>query len=73
MNMKIETLVKAAHATFIAELKDCLDDMMDSFDARGKGKEFAVFHDDLEADKAEIQKHIDALDLIIRYYDEVPS
>ena len=71
--MTIETPVKAAYATLVAELKECLDDMMDSFDARGKGVEFSVFHDDMETAKAEIQKHIDALDLIIRYYNEVPS
>lgn len=71
--MKIEAPAEAVHAMLVAELKDCLDDMMDSFNARQKGMEFSVFHDDQEADKAEIQKHIDALDLIIRYYDEVPS
>jgi hypothetical protein len=71
--MMIEAPAEAVHAMLVAELKDCLDDMMDSFNARESGIQFAVFHDDQEADKAEIQKHIDALDLIIRYYDEVPS
>jgi len=72
--MKIEAPAEAVHAMLVAELKDCLDDMMDSFNARTSDDiKFAVFHDDREADRAEIQKHIDALDLIIRYYDEVPS
>lgn len=71
--MKIEAPAETVHAILVAELKDCLDDMMDSFNARQEGIEFSVFHEDVEADKAEIQKHIDALDLIIRYYDEVPS
>ena len=72
--MKIEASVETVHAIVVADLKEIMDDMMDSFNARTKGDiEFAVFDDDRDTDLAEIQKHIDALDLIIRYYDEVPS
>jgi hypothetical protein len=72
--MMIEAPAEAVHAMLVAELKECLDDMMDSFNARTKGDiEFIVFDHDRDTDLAEIQKHIDALDLIIRYYDEVPS
>ena len=72
--MKIEAPVETVHQFLVADLKEVMSDMMDSFNARTKGDiEFAVFDDDRDADLAEIQKHIDALDLIIRYYDEVPS
>lgn len=72
--MKIEASVETVHAIVVADLKECMDDFMDSFNARTKGDvEFSVFEEDRDADLAEIQKHIDALDLIIRYYDEVPS
>lgn len=72
--MKIEAPVETVHEFLVADLKEVMSDMMDSFNARTKGDiEFAVFEDDRDADLAEIQKHIDALDLIIRYYDEVPS
>ena len=72
--MKIEAPIETVHQFLVADLKEVMSDMMDSFNARTKGDiEFAVFDDDRDADLAEIQKHIDALDLIIRYYDEVPS
>lgn len=72
--MKIEAPIETVHQFLVADLKEVMSDMMDSFNARTKGDiEFAVFEDDRDADLAEIQKHIDALDLIIRYYDEVPS
>ena len=72
--MKVEASVETIHTFVVADLKDCLSDMMDSFNARTKGDvSFSVFHDDREEDLQEIQKHIDALDLIIRFYDEVPS
>jgi len=55
-------------------LKECMSDLMDSFNARTKGDSaFSVFYEDKEADLKEIQKHIDAFDTIIRYYTEVPS
>ena len=55
-------------------LKEGMSDLMDSFNARTKGDSaFSVFHEDKEADLEEIQKHIDALDTIIRYYNEVPA
>ena len=58
----------------VDHLTECMDDMMDSFNARSKGDSaFSVFHEDKEADLKEIQKHIDALDTIIRYYNEVPA
>ena len=72
--MKIEAPVETVHQFLVADLKEVMSDMMDSFNARTKGDiEFAVFDDDRDTDLTEIQKHIDALDLIIRYYDEVPS
>jgi len=72
--MKIEASVETVHAIVVTDLKECMDDFMDSYNARSKGEiEFSVFDDDRDTDLAEIQKHIDALDLIIRYYNEVPS
>ncbi len=56
-----------------SDLKDCLSDFMNCYNSRQKGDNSAVFYDDKEKDIEEIQKHIDALDLIIRFYDEVPS
>ena len=74
VRMKIEAPIETVHEFLVADLKEVMSDMMDSFNARTKGDvEFSVFDHDRDTDLAEIQKHIDALDLIIRYYDEVPS
>ena len=61
-------------AHLVDHLTECMDNMMDSFNARSKGDSaFSVFYENKDEDLKEIQKHIDALDIIIRYYNEVPA
>lgn len=72
--MKVNVAVETVHQITVDNLKEAMGELMDSFNARSANKvPFSVFEDDREADLAEIQKHIDAMDLVIRYFDEVPS
>ena len=72
--MEVNVAVETVHQITVDNLKEAMGELMDSFNARSENKvPFSVFEDDREADLAEIQKHIDAMDLVIRYFDEVPS
>ena len=69
--MKLEVCIEGVNAIVRAELNETLKCLQDDLKRRKKGNSIAIFHMDKSEDVAEIQRHIDAIKLVLRYYGEV--
>lgn len=66
--MKVELCVEGMNTLVRADLKDSLKSLQDDLKKRKAGGNIAIFHTDAKADIAELQKHVEAFKLVLRYY-----
>lgn len=68
--MKLEVCIEGVNAIVRAELKETMNCLQDDLKRRKKGKSIAIFHLKKDEDVAELQRHIEAMKLVLRYYGE---
>ena len=66
--MKIEVCIEGVNDIVRSDLTNSLDNLKDDLKRRKKGDSIAIFHMEKDEDIAELQKHIDAFNLVLRYY-----
>lgn len=66
--MKVEVCIEGVNDIIRADLKDTLKSLQQDLKRRKAGGNLAIFHTDAKQDIAELQRHIDALKLVLRYY-----
>lgn len=66
--MKVEICSQGLDAIIRGDLKSVLDSLKRDLKARKSGKGVCIFHMDKAEDVAEIQRHIDALKIVLKYY-----
>lgn len=66
--MKIEVCIEGVNDIVRSDLTNSLDNLKDDLKRRKKGDSVAIFHMEKDEDIAELQKHIDAFSLVLRYY-----
>ncbi len=66
--MKVELCVEGMNTLVRADLKDSLKSLQDDLKKRKAGGNIAIFHTDSRQDIAELQKHVEAFKLVLRYY-----
>lgn len=66
--MKVEVCIEGVNDIIRADLKDTLKSLQQDLKRRKAGGNLAIFHTDTQQDIAELQRHIDALKLVLRYY-----
>jgi len=68
--MKIEVCIEGVSAIVRSELNETLKCLQDDLKRRKAGKSIAIFHMEKDEDVAEMQRHIEAIKLVLRYYGE---
>jgi hypothetical protein len=68
--MKVELCVEGMNTLVRQDLKDTLKNLRTDLKRRKAGGNLAIFHPGQAEDIHELQKHIDALRLVLRYYGE---
>lgn len=68
--MKIEVCIEGVNDIIRTDLGETLKNLKDDLKRRKKDNSIAIFHMDKDEDVAEIQRHIDAIKLVLRYYGE---
>ena len=66
--MKVEVCIEGVNDIIREDLTDTIKTLKTDLKRRKAGGTLAIFHMDKEADIAELQKHIDAFGLVLRYY-----
>ena len=70
--MKIEVDSQLLEEITLAQLKQSLAGLKDSYEDRKDGGDINFFSDDRKTDLKEIKRHIEAFEIVASYY-EVPS
>jgi hypothetical protein len=68
--MKLEVCIEGVSAIVRSELSETLQCLQDDLKKRKKGNSIAIFHMEKDEDVAELQRHIEAMKLVLRYYGE---
>jgi len=68
--MKIDIDSEVLSEIVRADLSDTLKSLQTDLKRRKAGGTLAVFHMDKDEDVAELQRHIEAIKLVLRYYGE---
>ena len=66
--MKIEVCIEGVNAIVRSELNETLKCLKDDLKRRKKGNSIAIFHMNKDEDVAELNRHIDAYKVVLRYY-----
>jgi hypothetical protein len=66
--MKVEICSQGLDAIIRGDLKSVLDSLKRDLNVRKSGKGVCIFHMDKAEDVAEIQRHIDAFKIVLKYY-----
>ena len=66
--MKVDLCVEGMNALVREDLKDTLKSLKADLKRRKAGGTLAIFHMEKQADIDELQKHVDAFTLVLRYY-----
>lgn len=66
--MKVEVCIEGVNDIIREDLKDTIKTLKTDLKRRKAKGTLAIFHMDKESDIAELQKHIDAFKLVLRYY-----
>lgn len=66
--MKVEICSQGLDAIVRSDLKSVLHSLKRDLKSRKNGKGIGIFHMDKAEDVAEIQRHIDALKIVLKYY-----
>ena len=69
--MKVDLCVEGMNTLVRAELKDDLKSLRADLKRRKRGEGCAIFHMNQVEDVKELQRHIDAFTLVLRYYGGV--
>lgn len=69
--MKLEVCIEGVSAIVRSELNETLKCLKDDLKKRKDDSSIAIFHMDKAEDVAELQRHIEAIKLVLRYYGEV--
>jgi hypothetical protein len=68
--MKVELCVEGMNTLVRADLKDTLKSLRDDLKRRKAGGTLAIFHNNQVEDIRELQRHVDAFRLVLKYYGE---
>ena len=66
--MKVEVCSQGLDAIIRGDLKSVMDSLKRDLKSRKNGKGICIFHMDKAEDVAEIQRHIDAFKIVLKYY-----
>lgn len=66
--MKIEVCIEDVNDIVRSDLTNSLDNLKDDLKRRKKGDSIAIFHMEKDEDIAELKRHIEAFELVLRYY-----
>lgn len=66
--MKVEICSQGLDAIIRGDLKSVLDSLKRDLKARKSGKGVCIFHMDKTEDVAEIERHVDAFKVVLKYY-----
>jgi hypothetical protein len=66
--VKVELCVEGMGAIVRAELGETFKNLKDDLKRRKKGNSIAIFHMDKDEDVAELERHVEAFKLVMRYY-----
>lgn len=66
--MKIEVCSQGLDAIVRSDLQNALGSLRRDLKARKSGKGVCIFHSDKAKDVAEMQRHIDAFKIVLKYY-----
>lgn len=66
--MKIEVCIEGVNDIVRSDLTNSLDNLKDDLKRRKKGDSIAIFHMEKDEDIAELKRHIEAFELVLRYY-----
>lgn len=66
--MKIEVCIEGVNDIVRSDLTNSLDNLKDDLKRRKKGDSVAIFHMEKDEDIAELKRHIEAFELVLRYY-----
>lgn len=66
--MKLEVCIEGVNAIVRSELGETLENLKDDLKRRKKGNSIAIFHMDKDEDVAELERHVEAFKLVMRYY-----
>lgn len=66
--MKVEICSQGLDSIIRGDLKSVLDSLKRDLKARKSGKGVCIFHMDKAEDVAEIERHIDAFKIVLKYY-----
>ena len=66
--MKIEVCIEGVDDIVRSDLTNSLDNLKDDLKRRKKGDSIAIFHMEKDEDIAELKRHIEAFELVLRYY-----
>jgi hypothetical protein len=69
--MKVEVCIEGINDIVRSELKDTLKNLQDDLKRRKAGNSIAIFHMTKDEDVAELQRHIEAIKLVLKYYGGV--
>jgi hypothetical protein len=69
--MKVEVCIEGINDIVCSELKDTLKNLQDDLKRRKAGNSIAIFHMTKDEDVAELQRHIEAIKLVLKYYGGV--
>lgn len=68
--VKVELCIEGMGAIVRAELGETFKNLKDDLKRRKKGNSIAIFHMDKDEDVAELERHVEAFKLVLRYYGE---
>ena len=66
--MKIEVCIEGVNDIVRSDLTNSLDNLKDDLKRRKKGTSIAIFHLKKDEDIAELERHVEAFKLVMRYY-----
>ena len=68
--MKVELCVEGMNMLVRADLKDALRNLRDDLKRRKAGGTLSIFHSNQAEDVRELQRHVDAFRIVLKYYGE---
>ena len=66
--MKIEVCIEGVNDIVRSDLTNSLDNLKDDLKRSKKGDSVAIFHMEKDEDIDELKRHIEAFELVLRYY-----
>ena len=66
--MKIEVCIEGVNDIVRSDLTNSLSSLKSDLKRRKKGDSVAIFHMEKDEDIAELKRHIEAFELVLRYY-----